>query len=443
MLTFLLVIFIFLTIHLWFGKKKYVDAYLKYYKMSRELESKVKELEVVDWESLRRDNAEELKKVQESIDREVSLHESLKCDTLASLQGRRKWIHECTEKLYPERIIGPYDYSLVEENYKSVKKKLKGYSEPTIAQLIGIEYPHEKGYGFELNVSFHFAILLLDHLDMVIDHNIGSPYKKGIEKCREIVEKAFEELDYYIPAFFPYRIKDSYIEEKMESIRLKYELEEYKARKAEERKAILQAQREELAAQREIEREIKRAQKDEQEAQAKLQKRQMELAQAQSAAEIARLKEYIARLKDAVAEAQQRHERALSMAQQTRAGYVYVISNIGSFGEGVYKIGMTRRVEPMERVVELGDASVPFPFDVHAMIWSEDAPSLEAALHRAFDERKVNAINGRKEFFRVSLDEVRAELERMEVDAYIVEQPTAAQYRDTLAMTACNKVENI
>ena len=158
----------------------------------------------------------------------------------------------------------------------------------------------------------------------------------------------------------------------------------------------------------------------------------MELAQAHSAAEIARLKDYIERLQMAVKEAQQRHERALSMAQQTRAGYVYVISNIGSFGEGVYKIGMTRRIEPMERVVELGDASVPFPFDVHAMIWSEDAPTLEAELHRTFDDRKVNAINGRKEFFRVTLDEVRTVLSRMGVDAVIVDYPAAVQYRDSL-----------
>lgn len=81
-----------------------------------------------------------------------------------------------------------------------------------------------------------------------------------------------------------------------------------------------------------------------------------------------------------------------------KAGYVYVISNIGAFGENVYKIGMTRRLDPMERVDELGDASVPFNFDVHAMIFSEDAPKLEAALHKAFEDRKLNMVNTRREF---------------------------------------------
>ena len=90
----------------------------------------------------------------------------------------------------------------------------------------------------------------------------------------------------------------------------------------------------------------------------------------------------------------------------TRAGYVYVISNIGSFGEGIYKIGLTRRLEPYDRVKELGDASVPFEFDVHAMIFSEDAPALENTLHRHFRDRELNKVNHRKEFFRVDIDEI-------------------------------------
>ena len=90
-----------------------------------------------------------------------------------------------------------------------------------------------------------------------------------------------------------------------------------------------------------------------------------------------------------------------------KAGYVYIISNIGAFGENVFKIGMTRRLDPQERVDELGDASVPFNFDVHAMIFSDDAPALEAALHRAFESRKLNMVNQRREFFNVTLDEIK------------------------------------
>ena len=113
-----------------------------------------------------------------------------------------------------------------------------------------------------------------------------------------------------------------------------------------------------------------------------------------------------------------------------KAGYVYVISNIGSFGEGIYKIGMTRRLNPQDRVDELGDASVPFKFDVHAMIFSEDAPALEAALHRAFEDRKLNLVNQRREFFRVSLDEIKDVVKNnFDKTVEFVDVPDADQYR--------------
>src|SRR5690606_16842858 len=106
-------------------------------------------------------------------------------------------------------------------------------------------------------------------------------------------------------------------------------------------------------------------------------------------------------------------ERAKSLAEQTRRGHVYVISNIGSFGENVYKIGMTRRLDPLDRVKELGDASVPFYFDVHAIIFADDAPALETALHRKFRPHRVNAVNLRKEFFRIDLKHIQKAVEEL------------------------------
>lgn len=113
-----------------------------------------------------------------------------------------------------------------------------------------------------------------------------------------------------------------------------------------------------------------------------------------------------------------------------KAGYVYIISNIGSFGNDIYKIGMTRRLEPQDRVDELGGASVPFKFDVHAMIFSDDAPALEAALHKAFENRKLNLVNTRREFFNVTLDEIK-EVVRKNFDKTVefVDVPDAEQYR--------------
>lgn len=190
-------------------------------------------------------------------------------------------------------------------------------------------------------------------------------------------------------------------------------------------------ERDEREAQREYERAIKKALKEEEKAQEALEKKKKELAEEQAQEKILKLQEQIQGLEKALVEARELRERAMSMAQQTKIGYVYVISNIGSFGKDVYKIGMTRRLDPMERILELSNASVPFPFDVHTFIYSEDAPALEADLHRRFDAKKVNSINYRKEYFHVTLDEIKAALKEKGVDANFVDEPDAFQYRES------------
>lgn len=200
-------------------------------------------------------------------------------------------------------------------------------------------------------------------------------------------------------------------------------------RRIEEEREKERARKEELAALREIERERKKAEKDEEKAMGLLLKAQQKLKNEGNEKQIDRLKEQIVALEKALEEARARRDRALSMAQQTKCGYVYVISNIGSFGEGVFKIGLTRRLDPMERVHELGDASVPFPFDVHTFIFSEDAPALEAHLHRAFESRKVNTVNPRKEYFRVSLNEIKSEVALSGIFCEWTDEPDAMQYR--------------
>lgn len=122
------------------------------------------------------------------------------------------------------------------------------------------------------------------------------------------------------------------------------------------------------------------------------------------------------------------------MAQVTKLGHVYVISNVGSFGEGVFKIGLTRRLEPEDRIQELSGAAVPFGFDVHAMIFSDDAPALESAFHQKFSQNRLNMMNPRKEYFRATLDEIVnfAELQGVKVEFTKVAE--ARQYRESEAM---------
>ena len=164
--------------------------------------------------------------------------------------------------------------------------------------------------------------------------------------------------------------------------------------------------REEQKAIREFERALAKAKKEEEMYKGALEiaRKEMELA---SDKDREKFEKKIEQLQAQLKEAEENQKRTQSMAEQTRRGYVYIISNIGSFGEDIYKIGLTRRLEPMDRVKELGDASVPFSFDVHAMIFSEDAPTLEKTLHNEFTHFRVNQVNQRKEFFNVNLLEIQ------------------------------------
>lgn len=228
-------------------------------------------------------------------------------------------------------------------------------------------------------------------------------------------------------------ITKDYIEIKSEEIKLRYYIDLRKQQAKEELRAKKAAEREEQKAQKEFERELRKAQADEEKARMALEKAELEaVKEAANAKRFAKLQEQIEKLKAALKEAEERGQRIMSMAQQTRRGWVYIISNIGSFGEGVYKIGLTRRLDPMERVYELGDASVPFPFDVHAFIFSEDAPALETALHQAFDKHKVNSVNWRKEYFKVSLDDIKKKVTELGYKVEWEDYAYAPQFRDSM-----------
>lgn len=203
---------------------------------------------------------------------------------------------------------------------------------------------------------------------------------------------------------------------------------EVKAALEREEQARIKAQiREEQQRQREVERELQNLERERAAIKAALDKAMADARGAHSE-EVERLK---ARLADAEAKAQ----RAVSQAQLTRAGHIYIISNLGSFGENVFKIGMTRRLDPQDRVDELGSASVPFPFDIHMMISCSDAPALENALHREFFKHRINKVNPRKEFFRIDLDQIRKFVEARHGDVRYVADAEALQYRQSAQMS--------
>ena len=259
-----------------------------------------------------------------------------------------------------------------------------------------------------------------DYIQLNIANIVKDMKYSDWETIKMKVSTLISNIDHLLMSYTDTHFDDDYLKSVYNYIEAKYLV----VQKQEE-------EREEREAQREYERAIKKALKDEEKAQEALEQKKREIAEAQTQEKIQKLQEQIQGLEKALVEARELRERAMSMAQQTKIGYVYVISNIGSFGKDVYKIGMTRRLDPMERVLELSNASVPFPFDVHTFIYSEDAPSLEADLHRRFDAKKVNSINYRKEYFHVTLDEIKAALKEKGVDAQFVDEPDAFQYRES------------
>ena len=251
-------------------------------------------------------------------------------------------------------------------------------------------------------------------------------------RMEERIKKAYEDIN-KLGESVKTQISQEYLKLKLRELELAYEQQEKIYQEREEQRQIREQMREEEKAQRELEKAQKDAEIEELRREDALIKARREL-EAATGEELNRLNEQVAILEQQLKEAREMKERALSMAQQTKRGHIYVISNIGSFGEDVYKIGMTRRLEPMDRVRELGDASVPFEFDVHAIIYSENAPELESKLHRRFDDKRVNMVNYRKEFFNVSLEDIADAVKELHGDFDFTLIAEAKQYRETLTI---------
>ena len=230
-------------------------------------------------------------------------------------------------------------------------------------------------------------------------------------------------------------IEFDYLSLKYEELHLVHEYQEKLQAEREEQRRIREQIRDEQRAQRELEKAQQEAEKEEGRYQKALDKARQEIEEA-TGEKHNKLQSEIGRLNELLLEAQANKERAMSRSEMTKSGHVYVISNIGSFGENIYKIGMTRRLEPTDRVRELGDASVPFRFDIHAMIYSEDAPTLENEIHRILEKRSVNRVNTRKEFFNVSLEEIENIVQKHDVNAEFIHVPTAEEFRKTQRIIA-------
>lgn len=287
------------------------------------------------------------------------------------------------------------------------------------------------GYSGDKKISGLLQKLLLRTFNSECDLLIQGVDYKNIVVYENRINNSFEQLN-RLTLKYGVMITDNYLELKLAELRICHEYQEKKQQEAEEQRQIKEIMRDEIRAEREMEKAKADAEREEQKYQSLLDK-MLEAARQAQGPELDRMNAQIAILQQQLDEAKEK-ERSISQAQLTKAGYVYVISNVGSFGENVFKVGMTRRLEPQERVDELGDASVPFQFDVHAMIYRENAPEFETALHLELESFRVNKINPRKEFFRISLDQIEEIARKYKADICITKLAEAKEYRQTLAI---------
>lgn len=352
------------------------------------------------------------------------------------------------------------------EEYQSIVKAMKNiiegygdaYLKPTFSLLddLAEEFSHtEAGFNLKIarerNISIiknslatncdyaearrkHTAMnFVLDAFNGKVDSILSKVKKDNYGTLEQKIKDAFSLVNFNGTAFRNARITKEFLNSRLDELKWAVIVQELKWQEREEQRLIREQIREEEKARREFEKVIREAEKEESLLKKLIEKAEREASKAteeERASYLSKLNELELRLKAA----EEKNQRALSMAQQTKAGNVYIISNIGSFGEDVYKIGMTRRLEPLDRIRELGDASVPFDFDVHAMIYCENAPQLEKELHKKFLKLQLNKINPRKEFFKVSLLDIKNAIEELGMSVKWTMIAEARQYRESKAL---------
>jgi len=370
-------------------------------------------------------------------------------EVLEELAGLQKNLEDLKREIKPLEETGELQsfgfyksrYAFSElEKYKARLEETRGEQKNMIQQgtaaTCAIEWTVGGSRTDGLKQTNQTIKLMLRAFNGECDSYIGKVSYSNIKVMDARIRKAWETIN-SLAKTHGSTISQRYLQLKINELELAHEYEEKLQEDKVEQRRIREEMKEEERALLEIEKARQVAEKEEEKYTEALRRARLEAQNAVGAKQQQRLEAQVAALEKQLQEAQANKTRAVSQAQLTRAGHIYIISNEGSFGEGVYKIGMTRRLDPMDRVKELGDASVPFEFDVHAIIYTTDAPTLENQLHKAFHHLRVNRINERKEFFRVSLDEIESHLRKHhKADSELKRLAEAVEFRKTLALNS-------
>ncbi|HCT7555626.1 TPA: DUF4041 domain-containing protein [Staphylococcus aureus] len=376
----------------------------------------------------------------QKIKREIQELKNLKNDLISSIEEGTKELEHITsylnDELFKYDIELTYPFDLVEVDSSQIntyikklqmkEKELLNLEEVKIFNVSTENKRHQNAQAKQIIRLFNAETSQL--INKVNSKNIESMQNK-IFKSYEGINKIFETDNVRIP--------ETLLDIKLEMLDLmhKYQvkIEDEKIIRREERARLKEIEQ----AEKEMEKKLKELDKDIRHHNNEIKKLTMYLnntdLQVEKELYIEKVRELDQSLKDLNSERENVEDRK----DNAQSGFVYIISNIGSFGENVYKIGVTRRLEPMDRINELSSASVPFEFDVHALIFSENAFELESKLHEYFKKYKVNKVNGRKEFFKVNINEIKDKvLSEHNSTVQFIDEPKAIQYRETLRLTS-------
>lgn len=409
-------------------------------KENEELKEKVKELESLIMPEHQQisdlnDRIKLLTEKSEDLQETISLRENKVAELQNTLDQLNEQIVETNETVLLQSygIYEPtYDFATSDE-YKDALKSIREEGKAIIKNDIS---SHLYNNSWTVNGDASKGKKMVNDMSKLLTRAFNSECDELISKVKynnydtfiKRIEKSFNAIN-KLGKVLGVSITEVYKNNRIRELTLAYEYAQKKQQEKEEQREIKAKMREEAKLQKEIEEARKKLEKEQTHYLNALAKINHQLSGA-SESEKEELISKKLELEEKIEDTEKAIKDVDYREANKRAGYVYIISNIGAFGENVYKIGMTRRLDPMERVYELGDASVPFNFDVHAMIFSDDAPKLENALHKAFEDRKLNMVNQRREFFNVTLDEIKKVVkENYDKTVEFIDLPEAEQYR--------------
>lgn len=416
-----------------FMQRKELNRLNNSYGSYDELQSKISSLDAEYTKKEEMIKAEFSKK-EEDLQDSFSEKEALFNKKLSNLQKQQMAITSELSDLESEVLIAHYNFSdydgLASEECKN-KIALIKQQEKDFLKSGDALYITSDGKKKEINDN---CKQILRCFNAECDNILFNLSVKNIDSMRNKIAKSFESLN-KIFSVDGIAMNSKLLEMKLDELNLSYTFELKREQEKEQQKAIKEQMIEEEKIRREIERKKQKIEKDETQFNNEITKLISYMQKTQSDIEKQLYVDKIKELESKLSELEKEKENVLEREANALAGFVYVISNIGSFGDDIYKIGMTRRLEPMDRIKELSSASVPFEFDVHAMIFSDNAPELENTLHQHFEKQSVNRVNLRKEFFHVSLDEIETFVKNnFNNTVEFIRIPAASEYRQTLAI---------